>query len=591
MREFGKDLFPTLIICGLLPPFKTVCFAPRPLSSPVPVKKPVRKPSGPPATRSVPDGQGLLARILDTPHLAQVVPRLKPEVLHRVIQTCGLEDCGDLVAMATPGQLEAVFDLDLWRPPRPGFDEQLDPNRFGQWLEVLMESGAAVAAQKLAGIDLDLVVAAFAQHLRVRDVAAASPFTSLDGEQINPDWRAPAWQHCEIGGYRLEAKRTEAWDAIVELLVFLDAEHADYFHGVMRGCRRLSSSRPEEDGFHDLLTDTEQDMFDLAVDRDERREKQGYVTPAQARAFLQSARELQLSELAPPPLHPIARAYFRAMEWTEEPEPGPSAAAPSPSEDDDAAAEALSNVVDALLDAGVLPGQPRGLLAGGHDDVQRMSALQTLMQYANEHDPAAFSNRGGELAYLANTLVAGCSVQGRPLTVSEASDAAAATCNLALEAWSRYWPQPLEGSALPEGFLIDHDLVSVFQVGWRILYTDVCLVAADRLVDTLTNLRCDDGQIQFELASLRNALSRQRQAGTPWGARGAMDVIAILDTPAWAALLGLIDECPVLHGVIGAAGRAGVRSISMSAFEFISGNDQVAAIHEFLDRLPSTLSG
>ena len=89
------------------------------------MKKPVRKPSGSPATRSVPNGQGLLARILDTPHLAQVVPRLKPEVLHRVIQTCGLEDCGDLVAMATPRQLEAVFDLDLWRPPRPRPDVHL----------------------------------------------------------------------------------------------------------------------------------------------------------------------------------------------------------------------------------------------------------------------------------------------------------------------------------------------------------------------------------------------------------------------------------------------------------------------------------
>jgi hypothetical protein len=555
-----------------------------------PVKKPVRKPSGPPATRSVPDGQGLLARIMDTPHLAQVVPRLKPEVLHRVIQTCGLEDCGDLVAMATPNQLQAVFDLDLWRPPRPGFDEQLDPGRFGQWLEVLMESGADVAAQKLVGIDLDLVVAAFAQHLRVRDVAAASPFTSLDGEQINPNRRSPAWQHCEIGGYQLEAQRTDAWDAIVELLVFLDAEHTDYFHRVMRGCRRLSSSRPEEDGFHDLLTDTDQDMFDLAVDRDERREKQGYVSPAQARAFLQSARELQLSESAPPPLHPIARAYFRASEWTVEPEPEPSAA-PSPSEDTEAAAEALSTVVDALLDAGVLPGQPRGLLAGRHDDVPRVSALQTLMQYVSEHDPAAFSNRGGELAYLANTLVAGCSVQGRPFAASEASDAAAATCNLALENWSRYWPQQLEGSALAEGFLIDHDLVSVFQVGWHTIHADVCLFAADRLVDTLTGLRCDDGQIQFGLASLRNAMSRQRQAGTPWGARGAMDVIAILDTPAWAALLGLIDECPVLHGVIAAASRPGTRSISMSAFEFISGNDHIAAIHTFLEKLPSTLSG
>ena len=251
----------------------------------------------------------------------------------------------------------------------------------------------------------------------------------------------------------------------------------------------------------------------------------------------------------------------------------------------------MSTVVDALLDAGVLPGPPRGLLAGAQDDVQRVSALQTLMQYANEHDPAAFSSRGGELAYLANTLVAGCPVQGRPFTASEASDAAAAVCNLALENWSRYWPPQPAGGAVGESFLIDHDLVSVFQVGWRILHVDVCLYAADRLVDTLIGLRCSDSDIQSGLAALRHAMTRQRQAGAPWRAREAMDVIAILDTPAWAALLGLIDECPILHGVIGSAGRPGIRSISMSSFAFISGNEHIAAIHAFLDRLPSTLSG
>jgi len=34
---------------------------------------------------------------------------------------------------------------------------------------------------------------------------------------------------------------------------------------------------------------------------------------------------------------------------------------------------------------------------------------------------------------------------------------------------------------------------------------------------------------------------------------GRADVIAILDTPAWAALLGLIDECPVLHAALRAS--------------------------------------
>src|SRR5262245_58140030 len=86
------------------------------------------------------DDRGLLARILETPQVAQVVPRLRPEVLHRVIQTCGLEDCSDLVAMATPRQLDHIFDVDLWRAPRPGLDEELDADRFGLWLEVLMEA-------------------------------------------------------------------------------------------------------------------------------------------------------------------------------------------------------------------------------------------------------------------------------------------------------------------------------------------------------------------------------------------------------------------------------------------------------------------
>ena len=108
--------------------------------------------------------QSLLDRILDTPHLARVVPRLQPELLHRVIQTCGLEDCGDLVALATPDQLARIFDLDLWRTAQPGLDEKFDADRFGVWLEVMGESGATVAAQKLAEMDVDLVIAGHAHR-------------------------------------------------------------------------------------------------------------------------------------------------------------------------------------------------------------------------------------------------------------------------------------------------------------------------------------------------------------------------------------------------------------------------------------------
>src|SRR5262249_55254892 len=187
--------------------------------------------------RPVRDERGLLERILSTPDVALVIPRLQPEVLHKVIQTCGLEDCSELVALATPQQLQRVFDLDLWRAARPGLNDQFDADRFGTWLDVLMESGASVAAHKVAAMDAELVIAALAQHVRVFDSAAVSSYQTLDGEIIERR-RASDEPTCEIGGYLFEATRTGSWDSIVALLLALGEEHADYFHRVTRACVR-----------------------------------------------------------------------------------------------------------------------------------------------------------------------------------------------------------------------------------------------------------------------------------------------------------------------------------------------------------------
>src|SRR5262245_52082416 len=205
------------------------------------------RPSDKPARRDVTDGRGLLDRILNTPSLEHVVPRLRPDLLHRVIQACGLEDCGEIVALATPEQLARVFDLDLWRAARAGRDEQFDADRFGVWLEVLLESGAAAAAQKLAGIDVALVIAGLAQHALVYDRAAVTPYETTDGELIT--FYADAISvfddglTFDVGGYLLVARRAGSWEAIVEGLTSLDAGQPDYFNQEMRGCRSVSTSR------------------------------------------------------------------------------------------------------------------------------------------------------------------------------------------------------------------------------------------------------------------------------------------------------------------------------------------------------------
>ena len=506
-----------------------------------------------------PDPPNLLARILATPHLAQAVPRLQAEVLHRVIQHVGLEACGDLIALATPSQLAAVFDLDLWSTSRPGQEEQFDADRFGVWLEVLAESGADFAAGKLAAIDAAVVIAALAKDMRVFDGAAGV----VDASDR------------DVGGYRLVAKRGELSETIVAVLSAMEADHPKYFHQVMRGCRKLSNSAPEPDGFHDLLEAPEQAFFDLAFDRELRREKQGFVTPAVARAFLQMSRGPQWDRDGGPSRNPIPAAYFRSIDADR---------APESSIADDAGSEATAvlNVLNVLGEAGVLPPRPSGLLTGVVEDSPRLARMRTCLDFARDHDHAVYLHRSQELAFLANVIVAGSSIQARAFTVQEAFDGAAAVCNLGLENWP---------TAVPDDFLIEHDVVRVFQAGWKVLYADVCMFAAERLVAALHGLQCVDPDTQADIDDLRLQLTRHCELGEPWRSGDALEVIAILDTPSWAALLRLIADFPVMHAVIAAPGSSRRRSVSAMAFEFISENRQIATIREFLASLPDALSG
>ena len=66
-------------------------------------------------------------------------------------------------------------------------------------------------------------------------------------------------------------------------------------------------------------------------------------------------------------------------------------------------------------------------------------------------------------------------------------------------------------------------------------------------------------------------------------------MIAILDMAAWAVLLALIDECPVLHAGVGASKDSWTTSVSASDFEFISENSQIASVREFMQSLPERL--
>ncbi len=123
-------------------------------------------------------------RASDAPQLARLVPDLTPETLHQLIRHRGLRESGELVACATPEQLTSVLDLDLWRHAQPGRDEQFDADRFGEWVEVLVDTGEAIAARIVAALDEHLVIAGLSRYVRVFDLPAIAP-TASDDEPID----------------------------------------------------------------------------------------------------------------------------------------------------------------------------------------------------------------------------------------------------------------------------------------------------------------------------------------------------------------------------------------------------------------------
>jgi len=535
-----------------------------------------------------------LARLLDTPRLAQLTPQLASETLHQIIRVRGLEACEALLASATPSQLTAVLDLDLWRPAHAALDDEFDETRFGEWLEVLADAGQEVAARTIAAMNVDLVITGFARHIRVFDPGIFMPTAQSDDEPVEFAFVHDGALTCELGGYMVRGKDGERWDAIVLLLHALDTEQPERFHAVMRGCRRLSNDGSEIDGLDDLLDKPEQLLHDVAIDREHRRSARGYSTAADARAFLQMARQAPDSRAgASGRTNPIAAAYFRAVAEAETSDESIPRSEEAP---DSAAAagdfqESVNAVARALADAGLTPERPRALLAGAAPGSRPVMLVQRLLESVSESSREAYSSRTSELAFLANTLLAGCSIQSRAFTANEASDAAVSTCNLGLEHWPSRRAQRHAGviarsnRELPDTFLIDHDLVTAFEVGWSLLYRDVSLFVTEQLVEALKRLHSIDSDIQRDLYALRRSLDSQLSAGTPWRARGALDPISMLDGPAWISLRGLLGECPVMPEALNATLEHRKGSISATEFEFISTASQIRSIHEFAGQL------
>ncbi len=476
------------------------------------------------------------------------------------------------------------------RPVAAGAAETLDADRFGLWLEVLVDAGADHAARTLAGMELDFVAAALSLHVLVLDAGWAMYERSvayaieeecdgmLEARLVQMERVLETGQSRELGGFRVVARRDRSWDALLAVLTTLQAEHAEFFGRLMARCSAATSEEVDDpgSGLDAVLTAGQQAHSDAAAARDGRREAQGHVTASEAAAFLKLAREPFARDGAPPPRDAVTARYFGQLDARAE---ARKSERPSASTDPE-----VLRLLEALEVEAVLPARPTPLLTPGvPGEPDRCARIRAALLDLQPLDAALYARRTEELGYLANVLVAGCSFQSRRFRPVEAADAVLAACNLGLERWPR-----VGGRDLPSAFLASQDLVTVFRLGFHLLHAEVSLEVARGLVAVLADLKVSDATIQRDLVELRYRLSSQLKAGTPWRERDNLDVIAVLDLPAWAVLTGLLDECPVLPKRW--ARRERQLRVS-SEFEFISENGQVERVLEFVRSLPTRLAG
>ena len=239
--------------------------------------------------------------------------RCRPLPLLRLIEHVGLEDAGELVALTTVDQLRRVFDEDLWRGERPGEDERFDPVRFTLWLEVMLEAGERFAADKLAELPEDLVELALHHHVLVISLEELALLISEGEGQVPLEKVVEDSPYLELGDYCVIGRRWESWDTISTVLTALDERHSNTLQPMLERLWRVTNDYVYgQGGLFEVLTSEEMLQSDAAADREDRREREGFVAAASARSFLALARTTDVASLLQNPARdPITSAFFR----------------------------------------------------------------------------------------------------------------------------------------------------------------------------------------------------------------------------------------------------------------------------------------
>lgn len=337
----------------------------------------------------------LVERILDEPELPILIPSLDARTLVGVVRHVGLEDAAEILSFASAAQLESMFDEELWTSPGAGQDDVFDGARFSLWLEVLLEGGEEQAIEKVARMNEDLLALGLSRLVMVFDMDAMAAEMSERHDDardaIEKVLESQLWE--ELEEFRFIARDGRGWDAVVTLLVGLDKDHHALLRRLLARLVAATEQRVEDEGgLYEVLTSSETLEADVAGDREDRREREGFVSPSQAAAFLRLAiLATKEQALASKEMDPVERAYRRALP-----------ARPA-RQSVDLTSRPLLRV---LAETGLFSAPASGLVLLDPDERPEPNDVSAALSALRAEDPRRYAEQLEALAFLVNTLVA-----------------------------------------------------------------------------------------------------------------------------------------------------------------------------------------
>jgi hypothetical protein len=107
--------------------------------------------------------------LLAGPDPERAIRALPGDEFYYVIHEIGLNDAGDILALARAEQVQAALDFALWER------DQILPERLGEWLEAIAEMPPETIGAWVKGLDVELVALLLRKTGRIYDLTQEEP--------------------------------------------------------------------------------------------------------------------------------------------------------------------------------------------------------------------------------------------------------------------------------------------------------------------------------------------------------------------------------------------------------------------------------